>query len=67
MTMTVEPIEVVLDYRITLPTEQMKRLYHDINVTFRVLDVDFAGNRDRYDIPALYALYDALYEAGAAS
>ena len=50
--------------RFTLTREEASRLYSDICVALREMDVDFAGNREKVDIPALYALYDALYKAG---
>lgn len=65
-TLSVE-VEVLTDLaplRFTLTRDEASRLYNDVTVALRALDVDFAGNRKNVDIPALYALYDALYAAG---
>jgi hypothetical protein len=49
---------------IKLSRDQASALYNDICRVFRTLGVDMARDREGYAAPALYALYDALYEAG---
>ena len=60
----VEVLSNLAPIRFTLSRDDASRLYNDITVALRSLDVDFAGNRPNVEIPALYGLYDALYAEG---
>lgn len=45
----------------------MHRLYGELERVFEHLGVDVFSERGKVNLPTLYAMYDDLYEAGAAS
>jgi hypothetical protein len=61
--MIIKPVLVeITSYNITLSANDARELYSNINRLLEIAGVDFAGNRHKLIIPAIYALYDELYK-----
>lgn len=60
----IEAVSEVVRYRMDLSPRQANDLYNEVYALLRDKGMMSAGDRDPGFIPALCAIYDALYAAG---